>query len=84
MKRTSSDAAAVTPAEIEQTAIAQGEFLEVIKRLVREGFDWRCVLSGGGMAIAEMVGGIAGPGKVSAHFAQLAALTMPPAAEQKH
>lgn len=76
--------AAVTAQEVEQAAIAQGEFLEMMKRLVRDGFDWRCVLSGGGMAIAEMVSGIAGPAKVPAHFAQLAALTMPLTDEQKH
>ena len=83
MRQNSNALASVTAQEIEQTAVVQAELLELMKRLVSDGFDWRCVLCGGGMAIAEMVGSIAGPAKVPAHFAQLAALTTCLAAQEK-
>lgn len=84
MKRETKATAAVTAAQIEQTAVAQAEFLELMKRLVRDGFDWTCVISGAGTAMAQMIGGIAGPAKVPAHFATLSALTADLATGQKH
>lgn len=67
--------AIISQRDEEQAAVAQAEVLEAMKRLVRDGFDWRCVLAGAGAAMADMVGKIAGPEKVPAHFAQLSALT---------
>jgi hypothetical protein len=67
--------AGVSSSDVEQAVISQAEALELMKRLVGDGFDWRCVLTGTGLAIAEMVGAIAGPAKVAEHFEKLAAMT---------
>jgi hypothetical protein len=75
---------AVTPADAEQAALAQSDVLDAMKCLVRDGFDWRCVVAGASSAIADMVGSIDGPATVPAHFARLAELTSGMAGMQKH
>jgi len=74
----------VTAADAEQAALAQADVLDVMKRLVRDGFDWRCVVAGASSAIADMVGSINGPATVPAHFARMAELTAGFGGAQKH
>lgn len=66
----------LTPEQWEQGAVVQGEVLELLKRLVRDGFDYRIVSVGTSTALASMIGNICGPEQVPVHFARLAAHTM--------
>lgn len=65
-----------TPEQIDQAAIAHEEFGNLIDRLVREGFDYRSLLSGAAAAIAQSIIVSAGPAKVPEWFAMQSALTM--------
>lgn len=62
--------------EQEQAALAQAEVVEVLQRLIAEGFDWRCVITGAGVAIADQVSQRVGVAHVPIHFARMSALTM--------
>ncbi|GLV21990.1 hypothetical protein TomMM35A_18430 [Sphingobium sp. TomMM35A] len=65
-----------TESQIQQSAIAHEEFCAVLDRLVKEGFDYRSILSGASAALAQSIMVSAGPAKVSEWFAMQSALTM--------
>lgn len=65
-----------TANQIDQAAIAHEEFGALIDRLVREGFDYRSMLSGAAAAIAQSIIVSAGPAKVPEWFAMQSALTL--------
>ena len=60
----------------EQSGLVQAEMLEVIDRLMKEGIDWRIVLTGTSTALANLLMAKAGPEQVPVHFARLSAQTM--------
>jgi hypothetical protein len=62
--------------QIDQAAIAHEEFGALIDRLVKEGFDYRSLLSGAAAALAQSIMVSAGPAKVPEWFAMQSALTM--------
>lgn len=70
----------IPPAELteqqwEQAAVVQAEVLEVMKRLVGDGFDYRIVMTGTSCAVADLVGNTIGWEEVPMHFAKLSAMT---------
>lgn len=65
-----------TTSQIDQTIEAQRDFEEVLNRLVKEGFDYRSILTGASCALAQSIMVSAGPSKVSEWFAVQSALTM--------
>lgn len=65
-----------TPNQINQAAIAHEEFGALIDRLIKEGFDYRSLLSGASVALAQSIMVSAGPAKVPEWFAMQSALTM--------
>lgn len=65
-----------TPQQEEQAAVAQADVLDVMTRLVRDGFDFRAVLAGASSATASMVNDLVGAAEVPRHFAVMSALTM--------
>jgi hypothetical protein len=65
-----------TPNQLDQAAIAHEEFCTLIDRLVKEGFDYRSLLSGAAAALAQSILVSAGPAKVPEWFAMQSALTM--------
>lgn len=73
-----------TADQVEQAAVAEAEILELMKRQIGEGMDWRIVASATSRALADLVGSIAGPGEVPAHFSRMAQLTAPLAALKRH
>lgn len=62
--------------QIDQAAVAHRDFDELIERLIKEGFDYRAILSGAAAALAQSIMVSAGPGKVAEWFALQSALTM--------
>ena len=68
---------AVTAEQCEQAAVVQADVLQVMKRLVGDGFDYRIVMAGTSCAIADLVSQVIGPAEVPRHFARLATLTAP-------
>lgn len=65
-----------TDEQWEQSGLVQVEILEVIERLMREGIDWRIVLTGATSALANVVMAKAGPAEVCPFFARTAAQTL--------
>jgi hypothetical protein len=65
-----------TQLESDQAALVQAEILELMHRLNREGINWRVVLTGAGVAIADVVLRNVGPGEVPVWFATMSAKTM--------
>jgi hypothetical protein len=70
----------IPPAEItelqwEQASIVQAEVLELMRRLIGDGFDYRIVMTGTSCAIADLVASMVGSQEVPLHFAKLAAMT---------
>ena len=66
----------LTKAQVDQAALAQHDFEELIDRLIRDGFDYRSILTGAAIAITNSISVSAGPHLVAQWFAQNAALTM--------
>ena len=50
----------LTQEQAEQSALAQSEILEAMDRLIREGVDWRVVMTGAFGATAHLVAAHAG------------------------
>lgn len=73
-----------TTNQIDQAAIAHRDFAELIDRMVKEGFDYRSLLSGAAAALAQSIMVSAGPAKVPEWFAMQSALTMSLAKPQGH
>jgi hypothetical protein len=65
-----------TESQIDQAAVAHQDFAEVIDRMVKEGFDYRSILSGAAAALAQSIMVSVGPSKVAEWFALQSALTM--------
>lgn len=65
-----------TKAQTDQAAVAQHDFEELIDRLIRDGFDYRSILTGAAIAITNSIAVSAGQHLVPTWFAQNAALTM--------
>lgn len=70
--------------QIDQAAIAHEEFGSLIDRLIKEGFDYRSLLSGASVALAQSIMVSAGPAKVPEWFAMQSALTMHMAKREGH
>lgn len=62
--------------QYEQAVLAQREFEDLIDRLIREGLDYRSILTGVATAVTASITASAGADKVSIWFAQNSALTM--------
>ncbi len=58
-----------TPIQLDQAAIAAEEFGSLIDRLIKEGFDYRSLLSGAAAALAESIIASAGAEKAAHWFA---------------
>ena len=65
-----------TRSQIDQAAIVHHEIVDAIERLVKEGFDYRIILTGAGSAIADTIMRTVGPARVPEWFALQSALTM--------